>query len=56
MKEGLRDKHHAGDQEVKTAIMKQLKEQSPEFNETGTHSLIQRYDIFIARNGDNFLK
>ena len=31
MKEGLRDKHYGKDEEVKTAVMKWLKEQSTKF-------------------------
>ena len=31
MKEGLRGKHYASDEKVKTAVMKWLKEQSIEF-------------------------
>ena len=42
MKEGLRGKHHAGDEEVKTAVMKWLKEYSTEFYEAGIHALIRR--------------
>ena len=34
MKESLRGKHYASDEEVKTAVMKWLKEQSIEFYET----------------------
>ena len=53
MKEGLRSKHYANDEEVKTAVMKWLKEQWTEFYEAGIHSLIQRRNITIERNGDN---
>ena len=52
MKKGLRGKHYANDKEVKTAVMKWLKEQSAEFYEAGIHALIQRSNIAIERNGD----
>ena len=42
MKKGLSDKHYVSDEEVKTAVMKWLKEQAIEFYETGTHDLIRR--------------
>ena len=37
MTEGLRDKHYASDEEVKTVVMKWLKEQSREFYKAGIH-------------------
>ena len=40
MKVGLRGKHYASGEELKTAMMKWLKEQSTEFYEAGTHALI----------------
>ena len=52
MKESLRGKHYASDEEMKTAVIKWLKEQSTEFYETGIHALIQRWNIAIERNGD----
>ena len=52
MKEGLRDKHYASNEEVKTAVKKWHKEQSTEFYEAGIHALIQRWNIAIERNGD----
>ena len=51
MKKGLRGKHYTSD-EVKTVVMKWLKEQSREFYEAGIHSLIQGWNIAIERNGD----
>ena len=38
IKEGLRGKHYASDEEVKTAVMKWLEEQSTEFYEAGNHA------------------
>ena len=52
MKEGLRGKHYASDEKVKTGVMKWLKEQSTECYEAGIHTLIQRWNIAIKRNGD----
>ena len=40
MKEGLRGKHYASNEEIKTAVMKKLKEQSTEFYEAAIHTLI----------------
>ena len=40
MKVDLSGKHFAGDEEVKTAMIKWLKKQSAEFYEAGIHSLI----------------
>ena len=40
MKEGLRGKHFASDEKMKTAVMKRLKEQSTEFYEAEIHALI----------------
>ena len=48
MKEGLRGKPYASDEEVKTAVMKWFKEQSAEFCQAGIHALIQRQ----KKNGD----
>ena len=42
MNEVLRGKHFASDEEVKTAGMKWLKEQSTEFYEPEIHALIQK--------------
>ena len=56
MKEGLRGKHYASDEEVKTAVMKLLKEQSTVFYEARIHALIRRWDITTERNGDNVEK
>ena len=39
MKEGFRGKHYACNEEVKTAVMKWLKEQSTEFYEAEIHAL-----------------
>ena len=44
MKEGLRGKHYASDEEVKTAVMKRLKEQSTEFYKAGICSHIQKVE------------
>ena len=52
MKESLRGKHYASDEEVKTAVMKWLKGQSIEFYKAEIHALIQRWNIAIERNGD----
>ena len=52
MKEGLRGKHYASDEEVKTVVMKWLKEQSTEFYKAVIHALIQRWNIAIERNGN----
>ena len=46
MKEGLRSKHYASDEEVKTAVKKWPKEQA------GIHALIRRWNIAIERNRD----
>ena len=54
MKEGFRGKYYASDVEVKTAVMKWLKEQSTEFNEAEIHALIWRWNI--ERNGDDVKK
>ena len=40
MKEGLRGKHYTYDKEVKTAVMKWLKEQSTEFYEARVQAFI----------------
>ena len=52
MKGGLRSKHCANNQKVKTEGVKWLKEQSKEFCETGIHELIRRWNIAIDKNGD----
>ena len=52
MKESLRGKHYASNEEVKTAMMEWLKEQSTEFYEACIHSLIWKWNIAIERNGD----
>ena len=52
MKERLRGKHCASDEEVKTAVKKWLKEQSTEFYEAGIHALTRRWNIASERNGD----
>ena len=52
MKEGLRSKHYASDEEVKTAAMKRLKEQTTEFYKAGIHALIWRWNIASERNSD----
>ena len=56
MKEGLWGKYYASDEQVKTAAMKSLKEQSTEFYSTETHPLIQRWNIAIETNNDNVEK
>ena len=45
-------KHYASDEEVKTAELKWLKEQSKEFYEAEIHALIRRWNIAIGRNRD----
>ena len=40
MKGGSRDKHYPSDEEVKTAVMKWLWEQSKDFYEAGIYDLI----------------
>ena len=52
MKEGLKGKHCASDEEVKTAVMKWFKEQSTKFYVAGIHVLIRRWSIAIERNCD----
>ena len=52
MKEGLRGKRYACDEDVKTVVMKQLKEQSTEFYETKIHTLIRRWNIATERRDD----
>ena len=42
MKECLRVKHYASDEEIKTAENKRLKEKSIEFYKAGIHALIWR--------------
>ena len=39
-------------EEVKTAMMKWLKEQSSDFYKTGVYALIRRWKIAIESNGD----
>ena len=52
MKEDLKSKQYANDEEVKTAVMKWLKEQPTEFYVAGINTLIRRWNITIKRNGD----
>ena len=52
MKEGLRSKHYASDEELKTAVMRWLKEQSTEFQKAVVHAPIWRWNIAIAINND----
>ena len=52
LKEGLRGKHSANHEEVKTAVLMRLKEQSTEFFKAGIHAFILRWNIAIERNGD----
>ena len=52
MKEGLRGKHYASDEEVGTVVMKRLKEQSIRFYEVGIHVFIRRWNIATKKNGD----
>ena len=51
IKERLKSKIYASDEEVKTAVMKWVKEQSTEFYETEIHALIQMWKIAIERSG-----
>ena len=48
MKDSLRSKHMASDKEVKTTVMKWLKEQLTEFYKAG--------NIAVVRNGDHIKK
>ena len=52
VEEGLRGKHYASNEEVKTVLKKWLKEQWTEIYETGIHALIWRWGIAIERNSD----
>ena len=56
MKEGLRGKHYVSDEEVKTAMIKCLKEQSIECYEVGIHALIRSRNFAIKKNGDYIKK
>ena len=47
MNNGFRGKHYARDEEVKTAMMKWLKEQSTEFYKEEIHVLIRKWNIAI---------
>ena len=47
MKEVLRGKHYTSDEEVKTAVMKYLKEHSTEFYEDGIHALIRKWKLLL---------
>ena len=49
MKEDLKGKHYASNEEVKTAVMKWLKEQSIEFYKAGTHAFIR---LLLREKGD----
>ena len=51
MKVCFRGKYYASDKEVKTAVMKLLKEQSIEFYKTRIHTFIRRWNITIEKNG-----
>ena len=51
MKEGLRGKHYACEEESKNALMKWFPEQSTEFYEAEIHALIRIWNI--ERNDDN---
>ena len=51
MNEGLRSKHYASGEEVKTAAVKRLKEKSTGFYEAG-NAFIWRWNIAIKRNSD----
>ena len=48
MKEGLRGKHFASDEEVKIAVIKLLKEQLTEFYKAVIYTLIWRWNIAIC--------
>ena len=52
IKEGLRGKHYASDEEVKTAVTMWLKKQLAECYEAGIHALIWRRNVAIEKNGD----
>ena len=48
------DKHYASDKEVKSVLMKWIKEESTEFYKAEVYALIRRRDIATERNGDYF--
>ena len=52
MKEGLRGKCYASDEEGKTTVLEWLKKPSKEFYEAVIEALIGRWNIAIERNGD----
>ena len=52
MKEGLRGKHYASDEEVKITVTRWLREQSTEFYKAGIYTLIWRWNIAIEKNSD----
>ena len=56
MKDRQRVKHYVSDEEVKTAVMKWLKEQLTEFYGGEIHALIWRENIVIERNVDDIGK
>ena len=51
-KKGLRGKHYTSNEEVKTAAMNWLKEQSTEFYEPEIHTLIRRWNFANEGNSD----
>ncbi len=52
MKESLRGKHYASNEEEKTAAMKWLKDQSTEFYDTKIPALIRKWNVASGRNDD----
>lgn len=52
MKEVLRGKHYARDEEVKTVVKDWLHQQPAEFYEAEIHGFICRWDTDIERGGD----
>ena len=53
MKEALRGNYYDHDEEVKTALMEWLKEQSTEFYDVGKNALIRSKYIGIKINSEN---
>ena len=51
MKENLRDKHFARDEEVKTAVMKWIKEQSTKFFSFECGTVLLRETVTISEVG-----
>ena len=56
MKKSFKRQNYASAEEVKTAMMKCLKEHSIESYEAEIHTLILRWNIAFERNGDSVEK